>query len=115
VSWPTPATRPTLIHSDKKALGEYGDKLEAGEGKDRSRDQDLEEAASGGDKAASTPRSTRCEVSQKLGEKIYADSRPRPVKVRRQVPARGRRRSQQAQPQDDNVVDAEFKEVNDKK
>ncbi|CAG2142010.1 molecular chaperone DnaK [Cupriavidus plantarum] len=107
-----------LIHSTRKALTEHGDKLEAGEKeKIEAAIRELEEAARGGDKAEIDAKVTALsEAAQKLGEKVYAD-------MQAQAGAAGAAGDagaaggahQQQQPQDDNVVDAEFKEVNDKK
>ncbi len=104
-----------LVHSTKKAVTEYGDKLEAGEKeKIEAAIKELEDAARGGDKAEIDAKvSALSEVSQKLGEKVYADMQ---AKAGEQGAAGAAGAgAQQAQPQDDNVVDAEFKEVNDKK
>lgn len=59
----------------KKSLTEYGDKLEAGEKeKIEAAIKDLEEVLKGDDKAAMEAKNTSLmEVSQKLGEKMYAD------------------------------------------
>jgi molecular chaperone DnaK len=94
---------------------EYGDKLEAGEKeKIEAAVKELEDAARGGDKAEIDAKvAALSEVSQKLGEKVYADMQ---AKAGEQGAAGAAGAgAQQAQPQDDNVVDAEFKEVNDKK
>ncbi|WP_404991807.1 molecular chaperone DnaK [Cupriavidus pauculus] len=105
-----------LIHSTRKALTEHGDKLEAGE-KDKieSAIKELEDAARGGDKSEIDAKVTALsEVSQKLGEKVYAEMQAKAGEGA--APGAGAAGGQQqAQPQDDNVVDAEFKEVNDKK
>jgi len=105
-----------LIHSTRKALTEHGDKLEAGE-KDKieSAIKELEDAARGGDKAEIDAKVTALsEVSQKLGEKVYAEMQAKAGEGA--APGAGAAGGQQqAQLQDDNVVDAEFKEVNDKK
>ncbi|CAG2129711.1 Chaperone protein DnaK [Cupriavidus yeoncheonensis] len=104
-----------LIHSTKKALTEYGDKLDGGEKeKIEAAIKELEDAARGGDKAEIDAKvAALSEVSQKLGEKVYADMQ---AKAGEQGAAGAAGAgAQQAQPQDDNVVDAEFKEVNDKK
>ena len=104
-----------LIHSTKKAVTEYGDKLEAGEKeKIEAAIKELEDAARAGDKTEIDAKvAALSEVSQKLGEKVYADMQ---AKAGEQGAAGAAGAgAQQAQPQDDNVVDAEFKEVNDKK
>jgi len=110
-----------LIHSTRKALTEFGDKLEAGEKeKIEAAIKDLEDAARGGDKADIDAKvNALSEVSQKLGEKVYADMQAKSAEAGSAGAAPGGAGAgagaQQAQPQDDNVVDAEFKEVNDKK
>ncbi|EYS96441.1 molecular chaperone DnaK [Cupriavidus sp. SK-4] len=108
-----------LIHSTKKALTEYGDKLDAGEKeKIEAAIKELEDAARGGDKAEIDAKvNALSEVSQKLGEKVYADMQAKAGEGATAGAAAGAGAAggQQAQPQDDNVVDAEFKEVNDKK
>ncbi|NOV25263.1 molecular chaperone DnaK [Cupriavidus necator] len=106
-----------LIHSTKKALTEYGDKLDAGEKeKIEAAIKALEDAARGGDKAEIDAKvNALSEVSQKLGEKVYADMQAKAGEGAAAGAAGAAGGQQQAQPQDDNVVDAEFKEVNDKK
>jgi molecular chaperone DnaK len=105
-----------LIHSTRKALTEHGDKLEAGEKeKIETAIKELEDAARGGDKAEIDAKvNALSEASQKLGEKVYADMQAKAGEGGA-AGAAGGAGAQQAQPQDDNVVDAEFKEVNDKK
>jgi molecular chaperone DnaK len=100
-----------LVHSVKKSLGEYGDKLEAGEKeKIEKAIADMEEALKGDDKAAIEAKNTALmEASQKLGEKMYADmqaSQAQPA-----AGAQGPTEAGGAKPADDNVVDAEVKEV----
>ncbi|RZT41184.1 molecular chaperone DnaK [Cupriavidus agavae] len=106
-----------LIHSTRKALTEHGDKLEAGEKeKIEAAVKELEDAARGGDKTEIDAKvAALSEVSQKLGEKIYADMQAQAGEAGAAGAAGAAGGQQQAQPQDDNVVDAEFKEVNDKK
>ncbi|MEK7695334.1 MAG: molecular chaperone DnaK, partial [Pseudomonadota bacterium] len=79
--------------------------------------KDLEDAARGGDKAEIDAKvNALSEVSQKLGEKVYADMQAQAGEgAAAGAGAAAGGAQQQAQPQDDNVVDAEFKEVNDKK
>ncbi|WP_420993533.1 molecular chaperone DnaK [Cupriavidus sp. 30B13] len=109
-----------LIHSTKKAVAEYGDKLEAGEKeKIEAAIKELEDAARGGDKAEIDAKvNALSEASQKLGERVYADMQAKAGEAGGAGAAGAAGAGagqQQAQPQDDNVVDAEFKEVNDKK
>jgi len=109
-----------LVHSTKKALGEYGDKLEAGE-KDKieAAIKELEEALKGTDKAAIDAKTEAlATASQKLGEKVYADMQAKGEAGGAEQATAGAQAGAQAgqgAPHDDNVVDAEFKEVNDKK
>ncbi|MGY4829312.1 molecular chaperone DnaK [Sphaerotilaceae bacterium SBD11-9] len=107
-----------LVHSVKKSLGEYADKLDTGEKeKIEAALKDAEEAIKGEDKAAIEAKTEALmTASQKLGEKVYADSQA--------AAGAGAGAAQAEAPQaaaasdkanDDNVVDAEFKEVKDKK
>ncbi|USE80674.1 molecular chaperone DnaK [Cupriavidus gilardii] len=109
-----------LVHSTRKALTEYGDKLESGEKeKIEAAIKELEDAARGGDKTEIDAKvAALSEVSQKLGEKVYADMQAKAGESGAAGAAAGAGAAggaHEAQPQDDNVVDAEFKEVNDKK
>ncbi|VFR54882.1 Chaperone protein DnaK [plant metagenome] len=96
-----------LVHSTRKALGEHGDKLEAAE-KDaiEAAIKDLEEALKGTpDKAELDAKiEALSTASQKLGEKMYADAQAQQA-AQQQAAADG------AKPVDDDVVDADFKEV----
>ena len=100
-----------LVHSVRKSLKEYGEKLGADEkSKIETAIKDSEEALKSDDKAKIDAKAQAlAQAAQKLGEKMYAEA-------------------QQAQPQDaggnekgsaktdeGNVVDAEFTEVKDKK
>jgi molecular chaperone DnaK len=98
-----------MVHSVKKSLGEHGDKLEAGE---KSAIEDalkaLEEAAQGEDKADIEAKTTALmTASQKLGEKVYA------AQQAEQAAGQADAGSAQAESKaaDDDVVDAEVKEV----
>jgi len=97
-----------LVHSTRKSLTEYGDKLDAGEKEAiEAAAKDLEEALKGDDKAAIDAKTeTLMTASQKLGEKMYAD-----MQAQQAAGAAGGAGGEQAKPQDDNVVDAEVKEV----
>ena len=95
-----------LVHSTRKSLTEYGDKLDAGE-KDaiEAAAKDLEEALKGDDKAAIEAKTEALmTASQKLGEKMYAD-------MQAQQAAGAAAGGAEQKPADDNVVDAEVKEV----
>jgi molecular chaperone DnaK len=108
-----------LLHSVRKSLAEYGDKVDAAE------KAAIEEAAKAleavlkeGDKAAIEAKSQAlAAASQKLGERMYADAQakaqpagggPGPQEGKEEGRGRGAGR-------DENVVDAEYTEVKDKK
>jgi len=95
-----------LVHATRKSLTEYGDKLEAAEKEAiEAAIKDLEEAAKGDDKAAIDAKvEALSTASQKLGEKMYAD-------MQAKAAAEGATAAEDAKPVDDNVVDADFKEV----
>ena len=101
-------TAEALIHSTKKALEEHGASLEADEKeKIEASIKELEEASKSGDKAAIEAKTEELgKVSQKLGEKVYA------AMAEKAQGAGGE--SAADKPKDDNVVDADFKEVDKK-
>ncbi|MES2950498.1 MAG: molecular chaperone DnaK [Pseudomonadota bacterium] len=106
------------VHSVRKSLTEYGDKLDAGEKeKIEAAIKDLEEAIKGDDKAAIDEKNTALmSASQKLGEKMYADMQAKQGAEGEQQPAGGEQAhagggASSAHAADDNVVDAEVKEV----
>ncbi len=96
-----------LVHSTRKALTEHGDKLEAGEKTAiENALKELEEVLKENDKAAIDAKSAALTVAaQKLGEKMYADQQAQ------QAAAGGGAEAGEAPPKDDDVVDADFKEV----
>lgn len=96
-----------LVHSTRKSLEEYGEQLEAAEKEAiEAAIKDLEEAIKGDDKAEIDAKSEAlATASQKLGEKMYADMQAQAAAEQ------GAQGAADAQPQDDNVVDADFKEV----
>ncbi|MCX7693499.1 MAG: molecular chaperone DnaK [Tepidimonas taiwanensis] len=99
-----------LISSVRKSLKDYGDKLDAGE-KDKieAAIKDLEDAIKGDDKAAIEAKTEALmSASQKLGEKMYADMQAAQGTAGAQASAGG---SGSAKAGDDDVVDAEVKEV----
>ena len=105
------------LHGVKKSLTEYGDKLEGDEkAKIEEAIKHLEEAIKGDDKAHIDEKSTALmTVSQKLGEKMYADQQAKQAAeaAGAQAGTSGETGAQggSSQAQDDNVVDAEVKEV----
>jgi molecular chaperone DnaK len=105
------------VHSTKKSLTEYGDKLEAGEKeKIEAASKDLEEALKGEDVAAITAKTEALmTASQKLGEKMYAEMQAKQAADAAAAGAGSGAAAGDAKPADDTVVDAEFKEVKDPK
>ena len=102
------------VHSVKKSVAEHGDKLEAGEKeKIEAALKDLEEAIKGEDKVVIESKTEALMLaSQKLGEKLYAEQQAAAAAAG----AAGAAPEEAAQahasrPADDNVVDAEVKEV----
>ncbi len=103
-------TADALIHSTKKSLDEHGASLDAGE-KEKIEEalKTLEEVAKTGTKEEIEAKTEELgKVSQKLGEKVYAS-----MQQDAQAGAAGSADANQ-KPKDDNVVDADFKEVDKK-
>ncbi|MDR6420450.1 molecular chaperone DnaK [Paraburkholderia phenoliruptrix] len=107
-----------LVHSTKKALTEYGDKLEAGEKeKIETALKELEDTLKSGsaDKAAIEAKiEAVATASQKMGEKMYADMQASQGAEAAAAGAAGTSAGASAggaSQQQDDVVDAEFKEV----
>ncbi|MDR0479069.1 MAG: molecular chaperone DnaK [Burkholderiaceae bacterium] len=101
-----------MVHSVRKSLGEHGDKLDADE-KDKieAAIKELEEALKGDDKAAIEAKTEALmTASQKLGEKVYAEAQAQ-AQAQQAAGAAPQDAPAQAKPDDDNVVDAEVKEV----
>ncbi|MGZ3241461.1 MAG: Hsp70 family protein, partial [Burkholderiaceae bacterium] len=97
-----------LTHSTRKALTEHGDKLDAGEkARIESALKDLDEALKGNDKSAIDSRmAALATAAQKLGEKMYGDTQAQQAASAAASGAADRQTSQE-----DDVVDADFKEV----
>src|SRR6195952_1724033 len=105
-----------LVHSTKKAVAEYGDKIEAAEKEQiEAALKDLEEAlkSTASDKAGIDAKiETLSTASQKLGEKMYADMAAAQGEAGGAAAgAAGGPGAQAAPEQHDDVVDADFKEV----
>jgi len=105
-----------MVHSVKKSLAEHGDKLDAAEKeKIAAALKDAEEAIKGDDKAAIEARTEALmSASQKLGEKMYAEQAAAAGATGAGGSAEGAAGGPGgggSRPADDDVVDAEFKEV----
>ena len=102
-----------MIHSVKKSLMEYGDKLEGDEkSKIESALKDAEEALKSNDKNVIDAKTQALtEASQKLAEKIYAQEQSQAS----QPDTGAASDNAKDKPVEGEVVDAEFEEVKDKK
>ena len=100
-----------LIHSTNKSMKEYGEQLSAEEKSAiDAAVKDAEEVVKGDDKEAIDAKTEAlATAAQKLGEKMYAAEQ-----AKAQAAQGGEAQTEQPK-QDDNVVDAEFTEVKDKK
>ena len=106
-----------LVHSTRKALSEYGDKLDGGEKeKIEAAIKDLEDVLKGNDKAAIDAKvSALSTAAQKLGEKMYADAQAQQAGAAGAAgAAAGASAEAGASNKEEDVVDADFKEVKDK-
>ena len=103
-----------LVHSVKKSLGEYGDKIEADEKtKIEAALKEAEEVLKGDDKEKIDAKAQELgQAAQKLGEKMYADAQAAQAAAGAPGEAGG---GKQAPKDEGDVVDAEFTEVKDKK
>jgi molecular chaperone DnaK len=101
-----------MVHSVRKSLTEYGDKLDAAEKeKIEAAIKDVDEAIKGDDKDdIEAKTNVLMTASQKLGEKMYADMQAAQAAAGA-APGGAADAASEAKPADDNVVDAEFKEV----
>ncbi|WP_375635402.1 MULTISPECIES: molecular chaperone DnaK [unclassified Bartonella] len=93
-----------LIHSTEKSLSEYGDKVSAEEkGQIETAISDLKSALEGSDTEEVTTKMQKlAEVSMKLGQAMYEASQAAGADT-------------ETDAKNDDVVDADFEEVNDKK
>ncbi len=109
------------VHSVTKSLGEHGDKLDAGEKESiEAAIKALEEALKGEDKGAMEEKTNALmAASQKLGEKMYGDAQTAAQAAGQDAAGAGatagagsgNAQGGAAPEHDDNVVDAEVKEV----
>ncbi|OGB25441.1 MAG: molecular chaperone DnaK [Burkholderiales bacterium RIFCSPLOWO2_02_FULL_57_36] len=106
-----------LVHSTRKSLSEYGDKLDSGEKeKIEAAIKDLETALKGNDKSEIDAKvAALSAAAQKLGEKMYADMQAQQAAgASAETPGGGAADASEARSKEDDVVDADFKEVKDK-
>jgi len=101
----------SLAHATKKSLDELGDKVDAQERKDiEAALEDLKSALGGDDKAAIEAKAQKlAELSGKVAQRAYQADAAAGAAQAGGEPAEERRAA------DDNVVDADFEEVKDKK
>jgi molecular chaperone DnaK len=103
-----------LVHSTRKSMTEYGDKLdEADKTAIETALKDVEDALKdNADKAAIDAKVEALgTASQKLGEKMYADAQAAQAAAGAGAEGAGAGAAGGSKPADDNVVDADFKEV----
>jgi len=103
-----------LVHTVKKSLAEHGDKVDADErAKIEEALKAAEEALKSEDQAEIEAKATALgEASQKLGEKVYAEAQAKAAAGDAASDAAHAAGAQEARrPPEDDVVDAEFKEV----
>jgi molecular chaperone DnaK len=104
----------SLVHQVKKTLAELGDKVGADEkSKLEAAVKELEDAIKGDDKARIEAKAEALsKAAQKLGERMHAETQGAASDAGAQPGAQGGADGRKA---DENVVDAEFTEVKDKK
>ncbi|MEN3365793.1 MAG: molecular chaperone DnaK [Burkholderiales bacterium] len=103
-----------LVHSTRKALTEHGDKLDGGEKeKIEAAIKELEEAIKGNDKSEIDAKvAALSTAAQKLGEKMYADMQAQ--QAADAGAGAGAAGASEGKAKEEDVVDADFKEVKDK-
>src|SRR5262245_11704189 len=104
----------SLVHQIRKSLAELGDKVGADEkSKIEAAAKELEEAIKGDDKARIEAKTEAlAKAAQKLGERMYAETQGAGAGASQAGAPGAAGESKKA---DENVVDAEFTEVKDKK
>ena len=102
-----------MVHSVKKSMSEHGDKLDApAKEKIESALKDTEAALKTDDKAAIEAKTEALlKASQKLGEKVYAEQAAQQAAPGAAGSGEQHAEATQSAKNDDDVVDAEFKEV----
>src|SRR6185436_17423512 len=104
-----------MVHSTKKSLKDYGDKLDAGEKeKIEAAIKEVETVLKSEDKSEIEAKAQAlAQAAQKLGEKMYADEQAKQQAAQQGAPQG--QAGEAGKKDDGNVVDAEFTEVKDKK
>ncbi len=105
-----------LVHSVRKSLKDYGDKLDAGEKeKIETAIKDAEGVLKSEDKAEIDAKAqVLAQAAQTLGQKMYAEQQAQTQAQQQQGGAQQSAEGESGK-KDENVVDAEFTEVKDKK
>ena len=105
-----------MIHASRKSMEDLGDKVEAQEKKDiEAAIEAVEEAIKGDDKARIEELTKKLtEIAGKLAERVYKQT-AEAEQPGQQSAGGGSSRQESAKGGDENVVDAEFEEVNDDK
>ena len=105
-----------LVHSVRKSLKDYGDKLDAGEKeKIETAIKDAEGVLKSEDKAEIDAKAqVLAQAAQTLGQKMYAEQQAQAQAQQQQGGAQQSAEGESGK-KDENVVDAEFTEVKDKK
>lgn len=103
-----------MIHSVRKSLADYGDKLDAAEKeKAEAAIKAVEEALKTDDKANIEAKVQELmTASQKIGEMMYKDMQANQTAGGAEGAAQAEGAAEQQKPADDNVIDAEYTEVN---
>src|SRR5438445_13089400 len=104
-----------LVHSVKKSLKEYGDKIDAPEKeKIEAAIKDAEGTLKSEDKAEIEAKAQAlAQAAQKLGEKVYADQQAKAQAGAQADAGQEQGQAEAGKKDDSNVVDAEFTEVKD--
>ena len=105
-----------MVHTVTKSLKDYGDKLDAPEKeKIEAAIKEAESVLKSEDKAEIDAKGQAlAQAAQKLGEKMYAEEQAK-AQAQAQQQAPGAQPQGEQPKKDENVVDAEFTEVKDKK
>src|SRR5712671_1643923 len=106
-----------LVHSVRKSLKDYGDQVDAAEKeKIEAAVKDAEASLKSEDKAEIEAKvQALAQAAQKLGEKVYAEQQAKAQAGPQSGAQQGQDQAEAGKKDDNNVVDAEFTEVKDKK